>query len=85
MKKQNRLLLEYLINNKKITGIEALHKLGVFSYTKRISELRAMGCLICTHWETKKSRFGKKRFAVYELFGVPKKIKKMLDNNKKIS
>ena len=85
MKKQNMLLLDYLIKHKKITGMEALHKLGVFSYTKRISELRAMGCLICTTWETKKSRFGKKRFAVYELCGVPKKIKKMLDNNKKIS
>lgn len=85
MKKQNRLLLEYLIKHNTITGLEALSNLGILSYTKRISELRAMGCRICTEWETKKSRFGKKRFAVYELLGVPKRIKKMLDNYKKNS
>lgn len=74
--KQTELMLEYLKKNKTITGIEALKKLGIICYTKCISRLRAQGVLIKTNFETKRSKFGVKRFARYVLVKLPKKAKK---------
>lgn len=69
--KQDRMLLNYLIENKSITGLEALKNLGIISYTKRISNLRAQGVLIESQWVTRKSKFGLKKFVRYVLLKVP--------------
>ena len=66
------MLLGYLIKHKSITGLEALTKLGIMSYTKRISMLREQGVLIRSEWVTHTSRFGKKRFVRYTLVKKPK-------------
>lgn len=78
MRKQSKLILNYLLKHKTITGLEALTKLGVMSYTKRISELRALGVVITSEWKSHKSRFGLKRFVQYGLVKVPQKVKKLL-------
>ena len=69
--KQDRMLLNYLIENKSITGLEALKNLGIISYTKRISNLRSQGVLIESQWVTRKSKFGLKKFVRYVLLKVP--------------
>lgn len=75
-KKQCKLMLDYLIKHKSITGLESLTKLGIMSYTKVISLLRESGVLIESEWVTHKSRFGLKRFVRYNLLKVPTKAKK---------
>lgn len=78
MTKQDIMLLQYLMRHKTITGLEALTKLGIMSYTKRISQLRAMGVGIHGEWHTRRSRFGLKKFKRYTLVSVPAAIKKMM-------
>ena len=75
--KQRKMMLEYLIKNHEITGLESLTKLGIMSYTKVISDLRANGVLIESEWVTRKSRFGLKRFVKYKLLKVSAKAKKI--------
>lgn len=77
MKGQRTLMLQYLIKNHEITGLESLTKLGIMSYTKIISDLRANGVLIESEWVSRKSRFGLKRFVKYKLLKVSAKAKKM--------
>lgn len=76
METQMKMLLSYLMKHKTITGLVALQELGVISYTKCISKLRAIGVIIRTEFLVKRSRFGKKRFAKYTLIRVPKKVLK---------
>lgn len=76
MKGQRTLMLQYLIKNHEITGLESLTKLGIMSYTKVISDLRACGVLIESEWVTRKSRFGLKRFVKYKLLKVSSLAKK---------
>lgn len=76
MSPQDRMLLDYLIENGSITGLEALKHLGILSYTKRISCLRALGVQIDSQWISKKSRFGLKRFVKYVLLKVPSSLLK---------
>ena len=73
---QRQMLVNHLLEHKEITGLEALQKYGILSYTKRISELRNKGYKIKTEWVTKKSKFGNKRFAKYILIKAPKKAVK---------
>lgn len=77
MKGQRTLMLQYLIKNHEITGLESLTKLGIMSYTKVISDLRANGVLIESEWVSRKSRFGLKRFVKYKLLKVSAQAKKM--------
>lgn len=76
MNTQYKLMLQYLINHKSITGLTALTKLGIISYTKVISVLRDNGVVIESEWKTHRSRFGLKRFVQYNLVKVPKKAQK---------
>lgn len=78
MTTQDKLMLSYLMKYKTITGLEALTKLGIMSYTKCISRLRAMGVVISGEWKTHKSRFGLKRFMKYGLVKIPTKVTKLL-------
>lgn len=73
-------LLVYLQKHGEITGLEALMKLGIMSYTKKISQLRADGVEIRSEWQTKRSRFGLKRFVKYILVRVPKNAEKRIKN-----
>lgn len=77
MNNQRTLMLQYLMENHEITGLEALKKLGILSYTKVISDLRANGVLIESEWVTHKSRFGLKRFVKYKLLKVSPQARKM--------
>lgn len=77
MNNQRTLMLQYLMENHEITGLEALKNLGILSYTKVISDLRANGVLIESEWMTHKSRFGLKRFVKYKLLKVSPQAKKM--------
>ena len=76
MGNQYKLMLQYLMKNHSITGLESLTKLGIMSYTKVISVLRDNGVVIESEWMTRKSRFGLKRFVKYNLIKVPTKAKK---------
>lgn len=76
MYNQEKMMLEYLIRHKTITGLEALTKLGIMSYTKSICRLRDAGVVIHGEWKTHKSRFGLKRYMEYRLVKVPAKVKK---------
>ncbi|MBO7735938.1 MAG: hypothetical protein J6S67_25435 [Methanobrevibacter sp.] len=78
MSVQEIALLNYLMEHKEITGLEALTKLGIMSYTKRISCLRERGVVIKSEWQTRRSRFGLKRFVKYVLLKVPTRLKKDL-------
>lgn len=77
MKDQKTLMLEYLIKNHEITGLESLTKLGIMSYTKVISDLRAGGVVIESEWVSNRSKFGLKRFVKYKLLKVSNKAKKL--------
>ena len=77
MNNQRTLMLQYLMENHEITGLEALKNLGILCYTKVISDLRAGGVLIESEWVTHKSRFGLKRFVKYKLLKVTPKAKKL--------
>jgi len=76
MKSQEMLMIDYLLRHKKITGLDALTKLGIISYTKVISKLRDAGVVIQGEWKTHKSRFGLKRYMEYTLVKIPAKVKK---------
>ncbi len=73
-------LLRYLQEHGSITGLEALTQLGIMSYTKKISQLRAAGIIIRNEWQTKRSRFGVKRFVRYVLIKAPKNAVKSIIN-----
>ena len=79
-KQQTVLMLDYLKKHKSITGLEAITKLGIISYTKCISRLRASGEMISKEWKTHKSKFGVKRYTCYSWYGahsvIGKKAKK---------
>jgi hypothetical protein len=77
MNNQRTLMLQYLMENHEITGLDALKKLGIMCYTKVISDLRANGVLIESEWVTHKSRFGLKRFVKYKLLKVSSQARKM--------
>lgn len=70
---QQQMIANHLVKYKSITGLEALQKYGILSYTKRISLLREQGFVIKTEWVTNRSKFGNKRFAKYILIKAPKK------------
>lgn len=76
MKKQCVMMLQYLEKHGSITGLVALTSLGIISYTKVISLLRASGVVIESEYKTHRSRFGLKRFVQYNLIKVPAKVKK---------
>ena len=76
MRNQRTMMLQYLMKNHEITGLEALKHLGILSHTKVISDLRANGVLIESEWVTHKSRFGLKRFVKYKLLKVSAQAKK---------
>lgn len=70
-KRQVDILLDYLIINDSVTGLECINKLGILNYKGRIFDLRKAGYPIATKMVTKKNRKGKtKTFARYYLKGV---------------
>lgn len=56
---QTNRAIEYMKENGSLTNYEALVKLGIFSFAKRICEMRERGYIIKTEWEKVEDRFGK--------------------------
>ena len=52
-KRQVDLLLDYLMVNESITGMECINELGILNYKGRIHDLRKMGYTITTKMVTK--------------------------------
>ncbi len=57
---QAKLALEYMRVNGSITSLEALEKLGIMSFPKRICELERMGYIVKKKTETVVNRWGNK-------------------------
>lgn len=66
-KSQNQQILEYLLEGKSITPIEALNKFGCFRLSARIADLRAEGYPIHTELVNEKDNGVNKRYARYML------------------
>lgn len=54
---QEERLLDYLTENKTVTGIEALNALGIFRLASRIHNLKKQGYIISSKMITIKNRF----------------------------
>ncbi len=74
-KKQVDVLLDYLLVNGSVTGIECINILGIMNYKGRIFDLRKMGYAIITKMEQGTKRDGTQCvYARYILRGVPNAI-----------
>ena len=61
-------LLDYMKENGSITGMESITELGIMNYKGRICDLRRLGFVIETKFETATNQKGqKKTFARYIL------------------
>ena len=71
-KRQVDRLLEYLIFNESISGMECIQELGILNYKGRIHDLRKMGYTISTKMATSVNSKGEtKTYARYYLKGIP--------------
>ena len=74
-KKQVDVLLDYLLVNGSVTGMECINILGIMNYKGRIFDLRKMGYAIITKMEQGTKRDGTQCvYARYILRGVPNAI-----------
>lgn len=69
---QEQAMVKYLKTHKKASGIDFVKKLGIMSYTKRISEIRhvfapANGYKLVTEMKRVKTRYGYANVAFYSL------------------
>ena len=58
--KQHRRIADFIIDNHGITGKDAAECLGIMSFTKRISEMNALGYPLIYEWEESKNRYGER-------------------------
>lgn len=69
---QEQAIVKYLKTHKRASGIDFVKKLGILSYTKRISEIRwgfapKNGYRLVTEMRDVNTRYGKTRVAFYSL------------------
>lgn len=69
---QEQAIVRYLKTHKRASGIDFVKKLGILSYTKRISEIRwgfapKNGYKLVTEMRDVNTRYGKTRVAFYSL------------------
>lgn len=69
---QEQAIVKYLKTHKKASGIDFVKKLGILSYTKRISQIRwgfapKNGYVLKTEMKDVNTRYGKTRVAFYSL------------------
>lgn len=69
---QEQAIVKYLKTHKRASGIDFVKKLGILSYTKRISEIRwgfapKNGYKLVTEMRDVNTRYGKTRVAFYSL------------------
>ena len=69
---QEQAIVKYLKTHKKASGIDFINKLGILSYTKRISRIRwgfapKNGYALKTEMKEVNTRYGKARVAFYSL------------------
>ena len=69
---QEQAIVKYLKTHKRASGIDFVKKLGILSYTKRISQIRwgfapKNGYVLKTEMREVKTRYGKTRVAFYSL------------------
>lgn len=69
---QEQAIIKYLKTHKSASGLDFIKKLGILSYTKRISLIRwgfapQNGYVLKTEMRTVNSRYGKTRVAFYSL------------------
>ena len=60
LNRQERRVLEYILDNGSITSLQAQQELGVISLPKRISELRRKGIEIESKMVTVPNRYGER-------------------------
>ena len=58
--KQHRRIADFIIDNHGITNKDAAESLGIMSFTKRISEMNALGYPLIYKWENSHNRYGEK-------------------------
>lgn len=69
---QEQAIVKYLKTHKKASGLDFAKKLGILSYTKRMSRIRwgfapKNGYVLKTEMKDVKTRYGKTRVAFYSL------------------
>ena len=60
MENQEKRLINYLVKNKTITGIQALNELGIFRLASRVCNLKKQGHKITSRMVPVTNRYGEK-------------------------